>query len=227
MEIRENLLFGGISQESIDKMLVCSKSNIKKYSQGEKVFLQGDEPRKLFVILEGRVKFVKNLFSGKKQFLDEVYEGSVFGESCFLGEKACYGYDAEAACDTEVLEIPWEYFHCFCDNTCAHHQQLIRNMLGILSAKEIHAMKKISMVTPTSLKERIANWLLDCLEDDDDDSDMTIYLQMSREELADFLGFARPSLSRALMRLKEEGLIDVGKNRITVLDRYALEKLAD
>ena len=100
-------------------------------------------------------------------------------------------------------------------------------MLGILSAKEIHAMKKISMVTPTSLKERIANWLLDCLEDDDDDSDMTIYLQMSREELADFLGVARPSLSRALMRLKEEGLIEVGKNRITVLDRYALEKLAD
>ena len=35
MEIRENLLFGGISQESIDKMLVCSKSNIKKYSQAE------------------------------------------------------------------------------------------------------------------------------------------------------------------------------------------------
>lgn len=87
-------------------------------------------------------------------------------------------------------------------------------------------MKKISMVTPTSLKERIANWLLDCLEGSDGDDD-TVYLKMGREELADFLGVARPSLSRALMRLKEEGLIDVEKNRITVLDRYALEKLAD
>ena len=68
MEIRENLLFGGISQENIDKILVCSKSNIKRYAQGEKVFFQGDEPRRLFVLLKGRVKFVKNLFSGKKQF---------------------------------------------------------------------------------------------------------------------------------------------------------------
>ena len=226
MEIRENLLFGGISQENIDKILVCSKSNIKRYAQGEKVFFQGDEPRRLFVLLKGRVNFVKNLFSGKKQFLDEACEGGIFGESCFLGEEACYGYDAEAACETEVLEIPWEYFHCFCDNTCAHHQRLIRNMLGILSTKEIQAMKKISMVTPTSLKERIANWLLDCLEGSDGDDD-TVYLKMGREELADFLGVARPSLSRALMRLKEEGLIDVEKNRITVLDRYALEELAD
>ena len=56
MEIRENLLFGGISQENIDKILVCSKSNIKRYAQGEKVFFQGDEPRRLFVLLKGRVK---------------------------------------------------------------------------------------------------------------------------------------------------------------------------
>ena len=82
------------------------------------------------------------------------------------------------------------------------------------------------MVTPTSLKDRIANWLLDGLEGSDGDDD-TVYLKMGREELADFLGVARPSLSRALMRLKEEGLIDVEKNRITVLDRYALEELAD
>lgn len=62
MEIRENLLFGGISQENIDKILVCSKSNIKRYAQGEKVFFQGDEPRRLFVLLKGRVKFEKSLF---------------------------------------------------------------------------------------------------------------------------------------------------------------------
>ena len=226
MEIRENLLFGGISQESIDRILICSKSKIKKYEQGEKIFMQGDEPVKLFVLLKGRVKLVKNLFSGKQHFLDEVSEGSVFGENCFMGEKSCYGYDAESAGDTEILEIPWQYFHCFCDHSCAHHQQLIRNMLGILSGKEIQAMKKISMVTPTSLKERIANWLLDCLETDGGGGD-TVYLRMDREELAEFLGVARPSLSRALMKLKEDGVIDVEKNRITVLDRCALEEIAN
>lgn len=130
MEIRENLLFGGISQENIDKILVCSKSNIKRYAQGEKVFFQGDEPRRLFVLLKGRVKFVKNLFSGKKQFLDEACEGGIFGESCFLGEEACYGYDAEAACETEVLEIPWEYFHCFCDNTCSSPSAAYKKYAG-------------------------------------------------------------------------------------------------
>lgn len=87
MEIRENLLFGGISQENIDKILVCSKSNIKRYAQGEKVFFQGDEPRRLFVLLKGRVKFVKNLFSGKKQFLDEACEGGIFLVKAAFWEK--------------------------------------------------------------------------------------------------------------------------------------------
>ena len=82
------------------------------------------------------------------------------------------------------------------------------------------------MVTPTSLKERIANWLLDCLETDSTGND-TVYLRMDREELSEFLGVARPSLSRALMKLKEEGVIDVEKNRIIVLDRYALEEIAN
>ena len=54
-----------------------------------------------------------------------------------------------------------------------------------------------------------------------------MYLRMDREELAEFLGVARPSLSRALMKLKEDGVIDVEKNRITVLDRYALEEIAN
>ena len=50
---------------------------------------------------------------------------------------------------------------------------------------------------------------------------------MNREQLADFLGVARPSLSRELMRMQADGLIEVSKKRILIRDKKAVELLYD
>ena len=41
-------------------------------------------------------------------------------------------------------------------------------------------------------------------------------IRMNREELADFLNAARPSVSRELMKMQDEGLIEVQKDRIII-----------
>ena len=225
MRIQYNLLFEKISADNIMKILECSNGHIKHYNRGDMIFKQGEEPHVLFMLLEGKVRLTKNLFSGKKRFLSEISDGTIFGEDCFLGDRGVYICDAEAASHTVTLEVPWQYFYSFCDNMCDHHKQIIKNMFGILSDKEMRAMKKITMVTPTSLRERIANWMLDCLEDCGEYSS-SVETELSREELADFLGVARPSLSRAMMKLQEEGLIKIEGKKITVVDRDALENMA-
>ena len=48
---------------------------------------------------------------------------------------------------------------------------------------------------------------------------------MKREQLADFLGVARPSLSRELMKMQGDGLIAVEKKYIIIKDEQALELL--
>ena len=52
-----------------------------------------------------------------------------------------------------------------------------------------------------------------------------VKLTMNREELADYLGTTRPSLSRELMKMQQEHLIETGKNVIKIVDRNALEIL--
>ena len=52
-----------------------------------------------------------------------------------------------------------------------------------------------------------------------------IKLAMNREELADYLGTTRPSLSRELMKMQQEQLIETDKNMIKIVDRAALEIL--
>ena len=59
------------------------------------------------------------------------------------------------------------------------------------------------------------------------DENALVELHMNREQLADFLGVARPSLSRELMRMQADGLVLVSKKTITVLDKEAVELLYD
>ena len=78
--------------------------------------------------------------------------------------------------------------------------------------------KKLHILNSTSLKEKLAIYLLE-----NADEKACVELSMNRENLADFLGVARPSLSRELMNMQKAGLIEVEKERIRICDREALE----
>lgn len=220
--VERNKLFKGIEKDSLNRMLVCSKAQYKKYRKGETVFHQEMEAKVIYALLSGRVAIVKHLISGRKNILYEVGPGDVFGEHYFFGDSRIYKYGAEAYTDIEVLEIPWQFLFCFCNEACKHHQQLVQNMLEILSMKEWMTIKKLNIVSTVSLTERISTWLLDEAE-----TSNVVKLKLNREELADYLGVARPSLSRALMRMQKDGLIEAGKNQIKILDREKLENFSN
>ena len=93
-------------------------------------------------------------------------------------------------------------------------------MLEIQSEKNFSMTKKLHLLSGTTLRERIALWLLEQAQEQD-----CVQLTMNREELADYLGTTRPSLSRELMKMQQEGLIVVEKSLIKLSDYSALEEL--
>lgn len=101
---------------------------------------------------------------------------------------------------------------------------ITRNMLEIQSEKNFAMTRKLHLLSGTTLRERIALWLIEQTEDDGVDSDI-VRLAMNREELADYLGTTRPSLSRELMKMQQEHLIEADKNTIRIVDRDALQML--
>ena len=191
-------LFQGIKGDSLERMLVCANVKLRHYRRGMLIFGQTEKPNSVFVLLRGRVGIVKNLASGRRSILYEVEEGSIFGEHYFAGADETYWHEAEAFTEIDVMEIPWGFFFGFCEEACEHHKQLLKNFLAVLLKKECFTMRKLHIVSAASLKERISIWLLE-----EADADGIVRLKMKREELASFLGVARPSLSRALMRLRE------------------------
>ena len=121
-----------------------------------------------------------------------------------------------------ILEMPWDFFYHFCSNACDHHKQLTQNMLEILSENNFKITRKLHIISTSSLRERIAIWLIDAM-----DENLDVTLHMNREQLADFLGVARPSLSRELMRMQKDGLVEVDRKTIRICNKEALEMLCN
>ena len=215
-------LFQDITEEEQEKMLTCAEARDREFKPGEYIFRQGDAPNSMFVIKKGSVMICKDFASGKRNVLFTVYEKDVFGEMFLFSDEKEYWYDAIACEPTTVLEIPRKFFYGFCKNACHKHQTVVRNMLDVQSGKNFLMTRKLYLLSGKTLKERIAMWVLDSAGEGD-----SFATDMKREELADYLGTTRPSLSRELMNMQDEGLIDVGKSTFTIKDREGLEYFAE
>ena len=231
-KLPENRLFREITPKEQERILSCSKATVVSYHDSEYIFSQGEEPSKLFLLLEGQVLLSKNFASGKRNVLFYIEPGSVFGETFLFAEARNYWYDAVAQGNVRTLEIPWKFFYGFCQNACEHHQKITRNMLEILSERNFQMTRKLHLLSGTTLRERIVLWLLEEgtasageMPLKKEEQGIKVRIMMNREELADYLGTTRPSLSRELMKMQEEGLIRVEKKFIYIPDREKLEVL--
>lgn len=211
-------LFKNISEEELERMFRCSKTVERSFENESYIFRQGETPRHLFLVLEGKVIIAKDFASGRRDVLFVVEQGDVFGEMFLFADAGNYWYDAIAQGKVRVLEIPWNFFYCFCSNACEHHRMITRNMLEIQSEKNFSMTRKLHLLSGTTLRERISLWLLEQAGEDN-----IVNLTMNREELADYLGTTRPSLSRELMKMQQEKLIEADRSVIRIIDRETLE----
>lgn len=218
--LESSKLFQLITEEETQRILKCSKARMRQHPAGTYIFEQGGLPTRLFLLLSGQVQICKDFTSGKRDVLYLVEPGNVFGEIFLFGDRKKYWYDAVAVTDVSVLEMPWDFFYHFCSNACDHHKQLTQNMLEILSEDNFKITRKLHIISTSSLRERIAIWLIDSMNENS-----VVELRMNREQLADFLGVARPSLSRELMRMQKDGLLEVSRKTIRICDRDAVEML--
>ena len=92
----------------------------------------------------------------------------------------------------------------------------------LFSKKSFMMTKKLYLLSGKTLRERISMWVLDLAGEKD-----SFKSDMNREELSDYLGTTRPSLSRELMAMQDEGLIEVERSSFKIKDREGLEYYAE
>ena len=218
-KLKNSPLFSGMSEADIENCLRCSKSGVAAYEKDEIIFHQKDEPKKLLILVEGTVAVCNDTAAGKRNIVAAFDQsGELFGEVFLFLNRKEYDHYAQAVTPAKVLQMPKEFLYHTCGKSCGYHDRLISNMLSILAQKAYFLNQKVQILSCATLRQKIAKVLLKGSR-----SDGRVILDMSREELADFLNTARPSLSRELMNMQEDGLIRVEKRDIVITDYERLQ----
>ena len=96
-------------------------------------------------------------------------------------------------------------------------------MMGLLAEQAVSLAKKVSYLSGSNLQAKVAHLLLN--EADKAKTDGPFSLGYNREEMSELLAVARPSLSRTLSEMKEQGLIDYHRSTFRILNRSSLEMM--
>ena len=98
------------------------------------------------------------------------------------------------------------------------NSKVVFNMLELFAKRTDENNQQLEVLTSGNLKQRIATYLLEHA-----DNNNLVSLSMNREELALYLNTTRPSLSRTLLSLQEDGFIHLSSRKsIKILDAEAL-----
>ncbi|MDO5689012.1 MAG: Crp/Fnr family transcriptional regulator [Tissierellia bacterium] len=214
-------LFKGLNTEEIQHLVEISSLEIQKFSKDSYIFEIFSMPKFMYVLMEGSITLEKYDVNGKRIIVNSFSEmGTVFGEVYLYLQERPFDYSCRAVVDTTVLAIPKNFILELQNEKYGYFRKIVTNMLQILSEKAFFLNQKLLILSSYSLRQKIANFLIQNAKPSGE-----VILHFNREEFAEYIGTTRPSLSRELSSMEEDGLIQLSRGKVQILDRNALSLL--
>ena len=186
------------------------------YKKQDSLFVEGSFPRGVFCLNQGKVKVFARGDEGKEQIIHIAKQGEIIGFRAMLSGDA-YKVSAETLEECAVCFITKEEFFKMIDSNTEFRNEIIKGLSKELGEKAV----SIADMAQKSVRERIASSLLQ-LKD--------IYgeepINLSREDLANYVGTATETLIRFLKEFKEEGLINIQTRKVFIIDSAKLHKIS-
>ena len=194
---------------------------IRSFQDRNEIYADGSEARWLYFIISGSIKRSRINEFGKELITHIYKEGDYFGYFAILQDIRHTDY-AIALGDTTLRLIPADDFKLMLFNNRDFTAQFVRVLSEVVEDNE----QKLLEMAYSSVRRKVANALLDFSSlgkfNEDDDS---IWLTISRENLAAAAGTAKETLIRTLSDFKAEGLLQIQGKNIIITDKASLESM--
>lgn len=189
------------------------------YDKKQMLYQEGKRPRFLYYLMKGKVKGFRSHEDGKEYITNLYSEGDFIGYTALI-EDTNYSDSAAVLEDAEIMQIPRDDF-----------LQMVYGDINIAS-KFIHIItqnvkekeERLLNLAYSSLRKRVAKALVDIVEKFKL-KEQTTPIEISREDIAQYVGTATESLIRTLSDFKAEKHIDIKSGKIIVNNVERLKNL--
>lgn len=204
--------FSDLPPETLDQIRQTALK--RQYKAGEIVFLQGEAVSGLYLVESGWLKSIKTSAAGREQVVRYVGPGETFNEIGVLVETT--NQVTMMALEDTIL---WVILHQVMVESIDKQPALAQKINQYLARRVLYLMSLVEDLSLHSVETRLARFLLESAEG----AALMQHRWATQNELAARLGTVPDVLNRALKKLAEEGLVEVRRHQIRILDRQGLE----
>ena len=202
--------------------LLAARTVRKLFHAGELLFSEGEPCHGLHIIARGKVRIFKTSAGRPRTSTGHQQSRRIRRRTACLRWRP-YPASAVAIEDTEIAFISRRDFQAY----CMEHPEVALKVLATVGARLRRLVGIIEELSFTTIRQRLITALLRLAESEGKQTERGIEFQLpaSHQELANQLGTVRELISRNLMRLQAEGLLDVDARQIVVKDMKGLSAL--
>ena len=167
------------------------------------------------LVLGGSIRVLQRYPNGRELQLYRVKPGEscLLSGSCLLGNTD-YAASGVAETDVELVVLPPTSFQ----SLIAEDESFRRHVFEVFGERLAALMQVVEAIAYQKLDQRLAALLVAKGTDGE--------IHMTHQALADDLGSVREIVSRLLRSFEDRGWVDLGRERVTIVDRGALAELA-
>jgi CRP/FNR family transcriptional regulator len=203
----------------VELQSLATRTVRKLFAAGEWLFSEGEPCNGLHIVARGRVRIFKTSMNGREQVLAVQGPGSTVAELPVF-DGGAYPASVIALEDTEIAFISRRDFQAF----CMEHPEVALKVLAVVGSRLRRLVGIIEELSFTTIRQRLASTLLKLAQTEGKKTERGVEFRLpgSHQELANQLGTVRELISRNLMRLQAEGLLEVDAREVIVKDMPGL-----
>jgi CRP/FNR family transcriptional regulator, dissimilatory nitrate respiration regulator len=209
-------LFSDIPEADLSLLLQRIPLTEKKYIKGQSILHQGAEYTRLYILLYGTCYGEITDITGKTIKVEDFHAPTMLAPAVLFASQNTMPGSVVAKRECEVMIIDKSSILTL----CSLDTRILKNLLNLISNKFVFISGKLAFFSFKTIKEKLANYLLGLPEQTGGQRIMA----HSMEELAEFFGVTRPSLSRVVAELVQQGIIERRGKKVILKDKTRLVK---
>ena len=207
----------------LDVIRGLNGSTTETVERGKTIFFPGDPAEKVYLLRRGAVRLSRVYEYGEEITVALLQENSLFGVlSLLTGQRSDRFYHAIAFTRVEMVTAPATSVR----KAIEQDASVGLLMLQGLSSRILQTETMIETLTHRDMSSRLVSFLLVLCRDFGVPSSegITIDLRLSHQAIAEAIGSTRVTITRLLGDLRNAGLVQIDRKKITVFDPLALAK---
>lgn len=212
--LKRHQLFSKLTDLQIDR--VCKFSQIHQLDEGQMLFSQADRVTAFYMVLNGQIKLFRMSPDGQEKIIEIIKSGQVFAEALMFTNQPLYPVSSTALAETIVISINANQFReMLWDSTAT-----CLLLLGDMSLRLRSLVNEIDKLTLHSGTCRVASYLVQEIPEDKEE----FKLDLAKNVIAARLSIKPETFSRIIKSLKNQGILSIDGNSVTIHDIDALKQ---